>query len=341
MKTKLLPLMSLLVLAGTVVSMSGCATGVRDSMRLSEKDSHWNPLSQMTAAKKKEASDKEATPVTMAAIWKDSAYEQVGSKTVLGFGGRIFFYDRDNNAVKAEGELIVYGFDDSEKEETVQVGVGADKKFVFRESEFQTHFSDSGLGASYSVWIPWEQIGGYRKSVTLIPVFKTKDGRLLESGQSIVVLPGKTFNPDFADANSDRPYKVLGHSDAVVKHASFQPKSKMKQQGQAGISQASFDDQGAESKIVPSPGLKSSTINVSPSMARRMASAGATERLSAIRAKRESAVAEKNAERARLIEGAKTALNNRQRTVSADDSNKDSAPTPPATRRAFGAPGSF
>ena len=144
----------------------------------------------------------------MAAIWKDSVFEKPGSASVRGFGARIFFYDVDNQAVKADGELLVYGFDDSN--ELKADNSKADRKYVFQADKFQSHFSETDLGPSYSVWIPWEKVGGFRKTITLIPVFKTADGRVLKSGQSMNVLPGR--NPVTKDRKSiakrERRYQI-------------------------------------------------------------------------------------------------------------------------------------
>ena len=355
MKTKLFPSMSLLLIVG----FAGCAGGVRNSMRLSEKDSAWNPLARLTEEKKKEATDKEAKPVTMAAIWKDSAYEKPGERTVVGFGGRFFFYDRDNNSVPAEGELVVYGYEDSDDGEG-KPGEGADKKFVFRESEFQSHFSDTGLGASYSVWIPWEKIGGYRKSITLIPYFKTTDGRLLESGQSIVILPGKTsnMNMESAKSNPDQPYKVLGHSSAVVSHASYQPKRSANRASRnsrtngestkGNVSQASFEQSNSEG--MDTQKIKTSQINLPKSMARRMASASVRERYERLQEERKAEIARMNsAHSAWTRPAAQPSANSApepQAQMPAQPVVKQPEPSaapvaPPTRARTFGAPGGF
>jgi hypothetical protein len=182
------------------LSVTGCA-GVNNSMRPSEKNSQWNPLKKLTGSEKDKNTKKGDKPAeTMAVIWKDTVLEKPGSTSVRGFGGRIFFYDNQSNAVKAEGELVVYGFDDTSNEDSAAgnppKSPKADRKFVFESNKFQSHFSETDLGGSYSVWIPWEQVGGNRKTITLIPVFKTNDGRILKSGQTITVLPGKNPNPN-------------------------------------------------------------------------------------------------------------------------------------------------
>lgn len=220
-----------LCLMATIAMLSGCNT-VSNSMRISEKNSQWNPVSALVEKRKSKSDDEELQPETMAAIWKDSTLRVPGEPEMKGFGGRIFFYDASNNAVPAEGELVVYGFDGESTEDT-----RPNKKFVFKQSQFQEHFSESPLGGSYSVWIPWEKIGGFRKSVTLIPIFKTADNRLIKTGQSINILPGK--KPDESMSQSDLPYRYLGSSSAVIGQSSDRP-AKAKN----GVTRASYNDSG-------------------------------------------------------------------------------------------------
>ena len=184
MKIKFYTLLSVTLCFGVM----GCA-GVRDTMRPSGKVSQWNPASRF--AEKLEAEGESEKPAqTMAIIWSNTALEKPGVPAVKGFGGRIYFYDEDNQAVKADGELVVYGFDDSNKAR--EVGPKADRKYVFKADKFQSHFSKTDLGQpSYNVWVPWEKVGGLRKTITLIPVFKPAEGAILRAGQSTNVLPGK------------------------------------------------------------------------------------------------------------------------------------------------------
>lgn len=288
-----------------VVLSTGCA-GVKNSMRVSEKDSVWNPVEQLVAEKTKDQAD-DAKPVSMAVLWADSVLEKPGSRSVKGFGGRFFFYDPDNNPVKADGELIVYGFDDSIKDKDNSV---ADKKFVFRSTEFQQHYSESALGGSYSVWIPWEEAGGIRKSITLIPMFRTTDGNLLRCGQSINVLPGKTPEKQVSDASNNRHYEVLGSSPAVVSQTGYESPN-----GVAGalhnVTSASFEsDSATQSRI------NTSTFKMTPALSQRLATArnartsNATDR---------SAVAEPS------LLTAQVAPN---QTVAAEPMAKDAAATP-------------
>ena len=198
-----------LVLVVSLVASTGCTSAVKNTMRLSEKSSQWNPLEKLTLKRDREATSDENRPVTMAAIWKDTTMSTAGNGIKRGFGGRIYFYDQENNPVAAEGELVVYGFDNSSEDPSKP-----QRKFVFEPEKLSEHYSESALGGSYSFWLPWDEAGGFEKTITLIPIFKTADNRVIQSGQSINVLPGKM--PKAQHDNHGQPYRYLGSSSAVI-----------------------------------------------------------------------------------------------------------------------------
>jgi hypothetical protein len=197
-----------------------------------------NPFKRLLQTESETESDIQPNVNKMAVIWKDTTYSG-GAKSVRGFGGRVFFYDEHNEPVKADGEFVVYGFDDSENPEQ---GNKADRKYVFEREKLEQHFSESEMGPSYSFWIPWEKTGGERKTITLIPVFKTHDGRVVKSGQSIQTLPGKEpKRKGFSEQRTDsklKSFKVLGSSPALIDSDS----AAIQQVGDSGVVQASFNE---------------------------------------------------------------------------------------------------
>ena len=64
-------------------------------------------------AKKDPWKGKHGDPVKMVAVWSDAIYNEAGKPPIRGFGGRLYFYDKNEKTVPVEGQLIVYGFDDS------------------------------------------------------------------------------------------------------------------------------------------------------------------------------------------------------------------------------------
>src|SRR5437762_754820 len=108
------------------------------------------------------------TPVKMAAIWSPAVFSQTGQLSVRGLGGRLYFYDAKNRPVPVEGQLVVYAYDDSQPENTSKPPT---RKFAFTPEQFTQHYSPTELGASYSVWIPWDPVGQPQVDVSLAPIF--------------------------------------------------------------------------------------------------------------------------------------------------------------------------
>lgn len=174
--------LSILTLSIAAAALSGCQATKWSKPTMQ----NLNPL-KLTAHDKESSNKADPDePASMAAIWSDGVYEAVGNIKVAGFGARIYFYNDAGEPVNADGELTVYGYEDDKQ----QGGTSADRKFVFRQSEFQSHYSETSLGASYSVWVPWQKVGGQRTSISLIPVFKTSAGKVLRGDESVNVVPG-------------------------------------------------------------------------------------------------------------------------------------------------------
>lgn len=245
-----------------LIGMTGCA-GIKDTMRVSQKNSQWNPVK--TLSEKKEQKSEPTMPETMTVLWKESVFEKPGHRSVRGFGGRVFFHDAANNAVEADGELTIYGFDESRKGTERQK---ADKKFVFSGDELKRMMSDSGLGTSYNIWIPWDEVGGERKTIALIPMFRTneEEPRVIKSGQSLNVLFGSA--PDVKKTAEIGPYKVFGSSPTKsepIRQAGYDENLGKSEEGD--VQQTGF-----ESKTNTEPSnIKTSTIRMTPSMSKRIA----------------------------------------------------------------------
>jgi hypothetical protein len=97
-------------------------------------------------------------------------------------------------------------------------------------------------------------------------MFRTVDGDLIKCTQTIAILPGK-IRPDteVADSQTDRPYKVLGSSSAVIRRAGYHSGMAI-----AGDSQE-LSQVGFKQKSPNSSGIKTSTISMTPSMSQRLA----------------------------------------------------------------------
>lgn len=164
-----------------VLSLTGCSTltSGKDAKR-NNKDSSWSFF------KKKEYQ----LPQSMNVTWTYDIFTKEGKPPTRGFGGRLYFYNERSQAIPVDGELTVFGFDDTDRSHDGSSMELADKKFRFTAEQFTTHFSESQLGASYSIWIPWDAAPGTRKKIMLIPTFKTSDGRVIRGNAATVLLPG-------------------------------------------------------------------------------------------------------------------------------------------------------
>ena len=179
---------TLIMVLAAVVFSTGCSTF---KPQLPKMSSLLGSSESKTASKDDEPQLNYGTPERMLAVWKDSVRKTPGQKAMRGFGGRIYLYDGDGAAIRAAGELVVYGFDDSNED---REGSKADQKIVLNNDMFQKRYSPSALGDSYSVWIDWDEIGGPEKSVTLIPFFRTPDGKIVKAGQAISTLQSSNKN---------------------------------------------------------------------------------------------------------------------------------------------------
>jgi hypothetical protein len=135
-------------------------------------------------------------PQSMNVTWTSDILTLAGKPPTRGFGGRFYFYNEKTQAIPVDGDLVVYGFDDTFKVKGTEDLNLADKRFRFTAEQFTTHFTEGDLGASYSVWIPWDEAYGPQKKIMLIPTFLTKEGRLIRGSAANLNLPGKEHNPN-------------------------------------------------------------------------------------------------------------------------------------------------
>lgn len=164
----------------SVVSTS--ATGCSSLSLSSPEKRSWKPNSWFT----KEFQE----PVSVATIWKADTVTEPGKPGQRGFGARVYFYNDRSQAIPVEGDLVVHGYlttPSSRQQSSDQ----ADKKFSFTSEQLASQYSPSDLGASYSIWIPWDEDGGFREEVTLLATFKSKRGGLVQGSPTRLFLPGQ------------------------------------------------------------------------------------------------------------------------------------------------------
>lgn len=246
-------------------------------------------------------------PEKLVAVWTPAALHPPGKRPVRGFGGRILFHGQDPQlALPVDGSLIVYAFDDTDADPDNPL---PDKKYVFTAEEFATFESESALGPSYSVWLPWDAVGGEQKPVTLITRFEDASGRIVMSQPAQATLPGRM--------RPSRERLATRRSSATGS-----------QSGDSGIRQVSYQE--AESERGPARSQRAMrtplTITVAPDQAKRLLHGEATPRAA-------------TASREMMKTYAELTANDRlSETKASPAPERSQSESPPATRSAPAAP---
>lgn len=132
--------------------------------------------------------DKPALPDRILAVWTDTVLHQPNQPGVRGFGGRVFFYLKDQtDPIEVDGKLAVYVFDAEDADPMNQKPL---RKYVFTADQFTSHMSKTSIGPSYSVWLPWGEVGGPQMKLSIIARFEGVDGGTTISDPTIKLLPG-------------------------------------------------------------------------------------------------------------------------------------------------------
>lgn len=188
-------------------------------------------------------------PSKIVAIWTNSVFNEIGERPVRGLGGRVYFYDGKHRAVRVDGSVSVFLFDDT-KSDQEGLKQEATKKVFFSAEEVAASYSPSEFGPSYSLWVPWDEVGGERKQLNVIPVFTNRSGQMLVGKQARHLLPGS----DPIDGQSAQVTEIA--------QASFRrPKAK---EANHEVVRAVAESDADRVKI------KSSTIKLPPSMQQRV-----------------------------------------------------------------------
>ena len=156
-------------------------------------------------------------------------FNEAGKTPIRGLGGRIYFYDSKNKAIAVEGQLAVYAYDNSKPGGESKV---PDRKYCFAPEQFTNHYSPTEMGASYSIWLPWDEVGKPQADISLVPIFTSSSGALVMGQTSRNMVPGPN-TPATTSSIVDgtlppiemRPSLLTGdptHRDGAVQQAAFQ-----------------------------------------------------------------------------------------------------------------------
>ncbi len=156
-----------------------------------------------------------ALPERILPVWTDSVLHQPNQPGVRGFGGRIYFYAKeDTDPIEVDGSLAVYVFDADDMEANSQRPL---RKYVFTADQFNEHMSKTSIGPSYSIWLPWGEVGGPPRRLSLIARFEGREGGTTISDPTIKLLPGvpkkeqKEDDDELATEGSNSPFRLSSH----------------------------------------------------------------------------------------------------------------------------------
>lgn len=151
-------------------------------------------------------------PDRILTVWSDSVLHQPGLTGVRGFGGRVYFYQAPSTEpMEVDGGVAVYVFDADELNPKDQKPV---RKYVFTADQLAQHMSKSSLGPSYSLWLPWDEVGGQSRRLSLITRFEGRQGGTVISDPSIKLLPGSPKSTDdgsTSDKSDSNNLRMVGH----------------------------------------------------------------------------------------------------------------------------------
>jgi hypothetical protein len=143
------------------------------------------------------------TPDRVLPVWTDSVLHQTNQPGIRGFGGRLYFYGKDStDPVEVDGSLAVYVFDADDSSPSNQKPL---RKFMFTADQFKTHMSKTSIGPSYSVWLPWGEVGGPPARLSIIARYEGREGGTTISDPTIKMLPGVPVGKEVAKSEQDVP----------------------------------------------------------------------------------------------------------------------------------------
>ncbi len=177
-----------LLLVTTLVTGVGCSSLNTGNWKFA------NSLDVRRAMWWKSKESEPQVPVRLVSTWTDTVLHRPGQKSQRGFGGRLVFFGRESEEpVRVDGQLVVYAYDEANCDPR---SAQPTRRFIFPREQFTRHHSQSTLGPSYSVWLPWDAVGGPRKNISLIARFEPHQGQLIVGEQTRHLLPGTALAED-------------------------------------------------------------------------------------------------------------------------------------------------
>lgn len=188
--------------------------------------------------------EKPVVPDRILAIWTDTVLRQPNQPGVRGFGGRVFFYQKDqSDPIEVDGKLVVFVFDADDQDPENQKPL---RKYVIEADDFAKHMSKTSIGPAYSVWLPWGDTKGPSMKLSIIARYEGREGGTTLSDPTIKLLPGVESKSRRSQSSpSDKPTvePALGStanattssSSSGVQRASFTEVTKSERKDSAAV----------------------------------------------------------------------------------------------------------
>ncbi len=202
--------------------------------------------------------DTKSVPDRILPVWTDSVLHQPSQPGVRGFGGRVYFYGKENTEpIEVDGNFAVYVFDAEDNFSTTQKPL---RKFVFTADQFKSHMSKTSMGPSYSVWIPWGEVGGPPRKLSLISRFEGREGGTTISDPTIKLLPGIPTNKEASISQTAATAPNGSSSVSLAGHNESPSRSRKKEESNEASSVESIDLPPAFQRHLRAPNKQIETL---------------------------------------------------------------------------------
>jgi hypothetical protein len=201
----------------------GCGFGQGDGWKFAKWDMP-RPFS------KEEKKPDPEIPSRLATTWVETTLNRTGQRPQRGFGGRLAFFKSDSeDPVRVEGQLVVYAFDETDQD---PYRTEPTRRYVFPAEQLSLYESQSKLGPTYSIWLPWDDAGGMQRKISLIARFEPKGGPIIVGEQTRHFLDGP------AAQRVDAPQLAARESAEGVRAASYENETSSSTASQAMVAHA-------------------------------------------------------------------------------------------------------
>lgn len=199
-------------------------------------------------------------PAYVVPFWEPVIRQQNGISK-HGYAARVYFYDQtQTKTLKVEGGIDVYCFE----EKPGLFNNKPTKIVTFRPEDTPQFFSESELGPSYTIWVPWDESDSDAPEVSLFIKFRpVEGGEMLMSQQATLNSPCKRLG--FDETNTVRYDNT--DKNAQLKQVSFLDKTAESRRDNPDFDKNRWDRPLVERLISKEQGpsqMQTTTLTLSP-----------------------------------------------------------------------------